>query len=167
MHRATITIVIIVFLAFVGAANARTTKAIFTSQTNNLKHAKYVCKHGDNYNQRWNCKAQVWLERERKETLAKLHPDIRTYVKMHHPCLAGIIAVEDASYDPTLDLGGGHGNTSEPYGLGQANPGTKMQSFGRDWATNVWTQLKWMISYVQRYGGECQALAHRMANGSY
>lgn len=167
MQKATITFVIIVFLVFVGAASARTTKSILTSQTEKLKHARYVCKHGDNYNQRWNCKARVWLEREWKETYTKLHPNIRTYVKLHHPCLAGIIAVENKSYDPTLDYGGGHGNTNEPYGLPQANPGRKMASAGRDWATNVWTQLKWMINYVQRYGGECEALAFRLRNGSY
>ncbi len=167
MHRATITFVIIVFLAFSGVAQARSIKAIFTSQTQNLKHARYVCKHGDNYNQRWNCKAAKWLEREWKETYTKLHPDIRTYVKMHHPCLAGIIAVEDGGYDPTLSYGGGHGNTDGPYGIPQANPGHKMQSAGKDWATNPWTQLKWMISYVQKYGGECSALAFRMRNGSY
>ena len=167
MHKATITFVIIVFLAFAGLAHARSTKAIFTSQTKKLEHAKYVCKHGDNYNQRWHCKAKVWLLREWKESYSKLHPDIATYVRMHHPCLAGIIAVENKSYDPTLDYGGGHGNVNEPYGIPQANPGTKMSSAGKDWATNPWTQLRWMIGYVQQYGGECAALAHRQTHGSY
>jgi hypothetical protein len=86
---------------------------------------------------------------------------------LHHPCLAGIIAVENKGYDPTLDFGGGHGNTNEPYGIPQANPGRKMASAGRDWATNAWTQLRWMIGYVQKYGGECAALRFRMSNGSY
>lgn len=174
MHKATITFVTIVMLVFVPMAVARpdpehrTTKTILASQTQKLAHAIYVCKYGDNYNQRWNCKAKIWLLREWKETYAKLHPDIRTYVKMHHPCLAGIIAVEDKTYDPTLSYGGGHGQTDVPYGLPQANPGRKMQSAGKDWATNPWTQLKWMIKYVRnRYGGECQALSFRMSHGSY
>lgn len=88
----------------------------------------------------------------------------RAYVERTHPCLAAIVDVE-GKWDPTVDYGGGHGNTSESYGIGQANPGTKMAPYGRDWRTNPWTQLRWMIAYAQRYGSECGALAFREANG--
>jgi hypothetical protein len=83
LHRATITFVIILSLLLGGSAYAgelvskpanRTTKAIFASQTKNLKHSRYVCKYGDNRNQRWHCKATRWLQREWNESYAKLHP---------------------------------------------------------------------------------------------
>jgi len=82
-------------------------------------------------------------------------------------CLADIIDVEDGSWDPTIDYGGGHYNTHDSYGLGQANPGTKMSAYGADYATNALTQLRWMRSYVMRYGGACPARNFRYANGSY
>lgn len=99
----------------------------------------------------------------------QLHPpSVRQWVWRYHPCLAGIISGENAAYDPTLDYGGGHGNVGEAYGVPQANPGTKMASAGADWRTNPWTQVRWMIVYViNRYGGECQALAVKQATGSY
>lgn len=43
--------------------------------------------------------------------------------------------------------------TSGAYGLPQSLPGSKMATAGRDWRTNPITQLKWMKSYVSRYGG--------------
>jgi hypothetical protein len=177
LQRATITVVIILCLAFAGSANAaglitkpknHTLKAIFTSQTKNLKYSKYICRHGDNQNQRWHCKAKVWLLKEWKQTYSLLHPDIRTYIETRHPCLAQIIAHENEAYDPTLDYGGGHGNVDEPYGIPQATPGRKMQSAGKDWATNPFTQLRWMINYArERYGGDCAALSHKLSYGWY
>lgn len=53
------------------------------------------------------------------------------------------------------------------YGLPQALPGSKMASAGSDWATNPATQIRWMLGYVQQYGGSCGALAHQIAYGSY
>ena len=43
--------------------------------------------------------------------------------------------------------------SSGAYGLPQSLPGSKMAAAGRDWRTNPITQLKWMKSYVSRYGG--------------
>jgi hypothetical protein len=84
----------------------------------------------------------------------------RKYVQRVHPCLANIIGPE-SGWDTTVDYGGGHGNVYESYGLGQANPGTKMAAFGADWRTNPWTQLRWIISYARtRYGSECRAWSH-------
>lgn len=42
---------------------------------------------------------------------------------------------------------------SGAYGLPQALPGSKMASEGADWQTNYQTQLKWFVSYCNRYGG--------------
>lgn len=82
-HKAMITVVVVMCLIFGGSANAaglvvkpknHTLKAIFASQTENLKHSRYICRHGDNHNQRWHCKAKVWLLKEWKETYSKLNP---------------------------------------------------------------------------------------------
>ncbi len=51
--------------------------------------------------------------------------------------------------------------TSYGYGLCQATPGTKMASFGSDWATNPITQLEWCNNYaVSKYGGWYNAYLH-------
>ena len=77
-------------------------------------------------------------------------------------CLINITWWENRTMDPTLDFGGGHGNTSEAYGIPQAKPGYKMASAGPDWATNTETQLRWMIGYCRaRYGSVCGAWYHR------
>jgi hypothetical protein len=158
------------------------------SQTENLKHAKYVCRHGKGQHRAWACWAsssvirkngQGWLRREYNKSYRIVHPpvlDIKTHIRTNHPCLADIIegepeygsSGENGNYDPTLDYGHGHGNVYEAYGIPQANPGTKMSSAGADWATNPWTQLKWMIDYVNgRYGGECQAREYKRTYNVY
>ena len=43
--------------------------------------------------------------------------------------------------------------SSGAYGLPQSLPGSKMASAGADWQTNYQTQLKWFVSYCNRYGG--------------
>lgn len=83
MRKATIIFVIVLCMSFGGSAYAaglvtkprnHTLKAIFASQTENLKHSRYICRYGDNHNQRWHCKAKVWLLKEWKETYSKLNP---------------------------------------------------------------------------------------------
>jgi murein DD-endopeptidase MepM/ murein hydrolase activator NlpD len=39
--------------------------------------------------------------------------------------------------------------TSEAYGIPQSNPGSKMATAGRDWATNPATQIKWGLKYIK------------------
>lgn len=56
---------------------------------------------------------------------------------------------------------------SHAYGLPQALPGKKMASAGADWHDNPATQIRWMLGYVQKYGGSCGALAFQKANGWY
>lgn len=83
-------------------------------------------------------------------------------------CLAAIINMENGSWDPTVDFGGGHGNVYEAYGLPQAYPGTKMASAGPDWRTNPKTQIEWMIGYTtERYGSPCGGWASRRDTGMY
>lgn len=95
-------------------------------------------------------------------------PDVvRAWVQKYHPCLDTIIQLEDRSYEPTRSFGG-YGDTSVAYGIPQATPGTKMASAGPDWATNPWTQLKWMIGYVnKKFGSECNAAYSRVHSNMY
>lgn len=115
-------------------------------------------------------RAHRWLLATAERRLERLYPPltVEQWVASRHPCLHRIIGGENRRYDPTLDYGGGHGNVEEAYGIPQANPGTKMSTAGADWRTNPWTQIRWMLGYVTgKYGGECQALAVKLATGIY
>lgn len=58
--------------------------------------------------------------------------------------------------------------TSSAYGIGQALPGSKMASVGGDWLTNIWTQLKWMLGYVdERYDNPEKAWDFWRSHGWY
>ena len=60
------------------------------------------------------------------------------------------------------------GTPTGPYGIPQANPGTKMATFGRNWRYSPLVQVKWGIWYVNsRYGSACDALAFWKAHGWY
>ena len=92
---------------------------------------------------------------------------MRAAITRAHPCLARIIDREDPSWDPTISWHGGH-NVNDSYGLGQANPGTKMAPFGKAWRTSPWVQLRWMVAYaVARYHSECGAWAFWQRNGEW
>lgn len=70
----------------------------------------------------------------------------------------------DSCLDAILQREGGYNPhaynaSSGAYGGPQALPGSKMASAGADWRDNIWTQIRWMVSYVNgRYGGSCAAL---------
>lgn len=55
-----------------------TLKHHLASQTENLAHAKYVCRRGKGDHKRWSCKAVAWLTKERKETQRAIAPPIPT-----------------------------------------------------------------------------------------
>lgn len=58
--------------------------------------------------------------------------------------------------------------TSNGYGLCQATPGYKMESYGSDWATNPITQLEWCNGYaVSRYGGWYNAYIYWINHGNW
>lgn len=58
--------------------------------------------------------------------------------------------------------------SSGAYGLGQALPGNKMASAGKDWKTNAITQLKWVKSYIKgRYGNAANAKRFWQAHNWY
>ena len=73
-----------------------------------------------------------------------------------HPCVAWIVDRETGGTWSTSATN----PSSGAYGLPQAYPAHKMASAGPDWRTNPWTQLRWLVSYVNdRYGGACNAVA--------
>jgi len=59
-------------------------------------------------------------------------------------------------------------SSSGAAGIPQALPGSKMASFGSDWATNPITQIKWGLHYISnRYGTPCSAWAQSRAANWY
>jgi hypothetical protein len=78
------------------------------------------------------------------------------------PCLDNIWSRESGwRYNAANGMSGA-------YGIPQALPGYKMASAGPDWQTNVTTQIKWGLGYIQgRYGTPCGAWAFWQANGWY
>ena len=53
-------------------------------------------------------------------------------------------------------------------GIPQALPGSKMATFGSDWATNATTQIKWGLDYIKRgYGTPCSAWGHSQSVNWY
>lgn len=61
-----------------------------------------------------------------------------------------------------------HNPSSGAHGIPQALPGSKMGSFGSDWATNPETQIKWGLSYIDSvYGSPAAALASSHSRGWY
>ena len=58
--------------------------------------------------------------------------------------------------------------SSSAYGIPQALPGSKMSSFGADWATNPVTQIRWGLDYISdRYGSPCSAWSFKQGRGWY
>ena len=59
-------------------------------------------------------------------------------------------------------------NPSGATGIPQALPGSKMASFGTDWATNATTQIRWGLDYISRaYGTPCAAWGHSQSVNWY
>lgn len=84
-------------------------------------------------------------------------------------CLVPIIS-QESGFNHRVNNGGyvGPPQPGRAYGIPQALPGYKMAAFGSDWATNPRTQIRWLLWYVSsRFGGPCQALAYKRANGTY
>jgi hypothetical protein len=84
-------------------------------------------------------------------------------------CLIPIIS-QESGFNHRVNNGGfvGPPQRGRAYGIPQALPASKMAAFGRDWATNPRTQIRWLLWYVKsRFGGPCQALAYKRAVGTY
>lgn len=60
------------------------------------------------------------------------------------------------------------GSPGGPYGIPQANPGSKMASAGSDWLNSASTQINWGLGYIKgRYSGPCGAWSHFQSAGWY
>jgi hypothetical protein len=60
------------------------------------------------------------------------------------------------------------GSPNGPYGIPQANPGSKMASAGPDWLNDATTQIKWGLGYIKnRYDGPCGAWTSFQSKGWY
>lgn len=87
MRKLALTAVMVVFM-FGGTSTAQahlvtkpkgdSLKDRLASQTENLAHAKFVCRHGGGDHKRWSCKAVAWLTTELKETKNALKPVVPT-----------------------------------------------------------------------------------------
>ena len=82
-------------------------------------------------------------------------------------CLDQIIKHE-SSWNPWADNGMGWEETG---GIPQSHPSRKMAEAGKDYRTNVWTQVRWGLNYIRSaYGTPCNAWdawQNRAGNGSY
>jgi len=74
----------------------------------------------------------------------------------------------ESSWNPWADNGRGWEETG---GIPQSHPSRKMLSAGKDYKTNVWTQIRWMNGYIKSsYGSPCNAWSRwqsRAHSGSY
>ena len=91
----------------------------------------------------------------------------RRYGRGAGDCLDSFVTPE-SGWNHRINNGGRVGPPSGvAYGIPQANPPWKMASAGADWATNPKTQIRWLLGYVQRYGGPCGTAAHWRTARSY
>jgi hypothetical protein len=113
-------------------------RAIFHSQTVNLKHSRYVCKHGANANQRWHCKAKVWLAKERRETFLKLYPPRRA-IKY----LSAWICIHNGEGSWTANTGNGYyGGLQMDWSFMSTYGGYLLRTKG---TANNWTPYEQMV----------------------
>jgi hypothetical protein len=91
-----------------------------------------------------------------------LLPEFGFTASTQYPCLNDIYTRE-SGWRYNAENG-----ESGAYGIPQALPGDKMASAGPDWQTNVTTQIKWGLGYIQsRYGTPCGAWSFWQAHGWY
>lgn len=95
-------------------------------------------------------------------TLQEYALELENGNEQEYSCLNSIIEAE-SSWNVYAE------NPSGAYGIPQALPGSKMSVAGSDWATNGYTQLKWMVDdYIPPvYGTSCDAWEFHLAHGYY
>lgn len=98
------------------------------SQTQNLKHARYLCHHGRHATKRWGCQAIRWLTRELHKTEAVLHPRV---VAASHWSGWNCITTGDGHPGQAHEGNGYNGAYAGP--LGMTDPWAGYASPGSDW----------------------------------
>ena len=99
--------------------------------------------------------------------LAWLSGEFKWSSKSEWECFNQIIEHE-SSWNPWADNGMGWEETG---GIPQAHPSNKMAEAGKDYRTNVWTQVRWGLNYIgSTYGSPCNAWdawQNRASNDKY
>lgn len=99
--------------------------------------------------------------------VAWLSGDLKWSSKSEWECFNQIIEHE-SSWNPWADNGAGWEETG---GIPQAHPSSKMAEAGKDYRTNVWTQVEWGLDYISStYGSPCNAWGawqNRASNDKY
>lgn len=93
--------------------------------------------------------------------------ELRWHSQEQWYCFDQIIKHESA-WNPWATNGMGWEETG---GIPQAHPSHKMREAGKDYRTNVWTQVRWGLNYIRgAYGTPCHAWSRwqeRAASGRY
>lgn len=143
-------------------------------QTENYKHAKYVCNNGKGKHKKWACKAVIWIAKERKETQAALAPKIYTGgTPAQNVALGRIMAASygwtgyewEALYALWNHESGwsqyANNPTSDACGIPQ-----RMNDCAEGHDPRV--QIAWGLKYIKgRYGSPSAALAHLRTHNYY
>lgn len=98
-------------------------KCRLAAQTENLRHARYVCYNGAGHHRKWSCLATGWLRRELAKTRAALNPyRVPGWFRSQALC---IYSHENGGY-------GWHANTGNGYQTGlQFAPSTWIRAGGQ------------------------------------
>ena len=118
-------------------------------QTENLKHARYVCRNGANAHKRWACKAQAWIMKERRETVAALAPPlsvpdiIRAVFGPHGSAAVSVAACETGR---TFDVNAQNGQYLGLFQMGDYARGR----YGH--GPDAWTQSRAAYAYFRDSG---------------
>lgn len=134
LRRLTALCMLIAALTAVGSAQAHlvahprchSLHCIASSQLENYKHARYVCRHGAHANKIWSCKAKVWLWHEYQQTYAALHP---VPAVGHY---SGWSCITNGAYPGAAHEGNGY-NGSWTGPLGMTTPWAGHYPPGKDW----------------------------------
>ena len=145
-------------------------------QTENVKHLRYVARHGAGKNQRWHRHMLPIVERERAETVQALTPESPRQLAYRLAAQRGWSAAEldeiigqESGWNPcrhypsttNCDYMG-----SNACGIPQANP-CPHEWRGRLWETR-YQQVYWLMRYLEsHHGGLPNAVVHKRRTGWY
>jgi len=107
-------------------------RAVYDSQTANIKHSRYVCNNGKFRldNTKWHCLAFRWLKRERNEVWRKLNPAPTVFgwaaIQIKYATIIAQAALREGSPDPWP-------NCPDPYFNGASWQATVNCENGGNW----------------------------------
>jgi hypothetical protein len=107
------------------------------------------------------------------DKVAPTKEQLKDYVRAHYAgdeiqfeCFDALLTMESHW---NYQAKGDRTRLGRAYGIPQALPANKMAVSGHDYLTNPYTQLRWVIRYINtRYGGKaCRALRWHLNQGWY